>query len=482
MLGAIRKFSNTIYAKIVLFIIAIPFVFWGMGDLFRGGSQNTIVKIGDEKISKNEFINYVKVYSSAYASLDENVINDLLNNFIAYKLISKEVEYFNIKLSDKSLKKIITNKRNFKRDNIFSRTEYEKFLIANNLNAATYEKTVVEQEKKFHLLNFIGSGIKPSLISINLEYDSINQERLVHMINLDEAFSNQLLFTEKEIESHFNSNKEKYKDIYKHINYIKLNPKNLTTDNEFSDLFFKKIDEIDDLIVNGVAFDQILKKFNLDSFSTINLNKDGLNKNATSEKSIPPNLIKNVFNIDKSQPVILLQSKDSYFIIELIKTEAIYKKISEAKVKSDVIINLKNIEKRKLIANLIGKINENKFSKIDFDQFAKEKNVSKKILKFTSRNDDKALKKEIINQVYSYPEKKVIIVADLEFKESYLVYIEEIKRATINKNSKKFEEYSKITKARYTNNIYNTYDTYLKKKYKININYQALDSIINNFK
>ena len=84
--------------------------------------------------------------------------------------------------------------------------------------------------------------------------------------------------------------------------------------------------------------------------------------------------------------------------------------------------------------------------------------------------------------VLAYPEKKVIIVADLGFKETYLVYIEEIKRATINKNSKEFEEYSEITKARFTNNIYNTYDTYLKKKYKIDINYQALDSIKNNFK
>ena len=169
-------------------------------------------------------------------------------------------------------------------------------------------------------------------------------------------------------------------------------------------------------------------------------------------------------------------------MIELIKTETVYKKISESKVKSDVIINLKNTKKRKLIANLIDKINENKFSKVEFDQFVKEKNVTKKILKFTSRNDDKALKKEIINQIYSYPEKKVIIVADLGFRESYLVYIEEIKRASINKNSKEFEEYSEITKARFTNNIYNTYDTYLKKKYKIDINYQALDSIKNNFK
>ena len=42
MLGTLGKFSSSIFAKIFLFIIAIPFVFWGMGDLFSGGNQNTI--------------------------------------------------------------------------------------------------------------------------------------------------------------------------------------------------------------------------------------------------------------------------------------------------------------------------------------------------------------------------------------------------------------------------------------------------------
>ena len=46
MLNLIRKFSTTIFAKIFLVIIAIPFIFWGMGDVFRSGGQNTIVKIG----------------------------------------------------------------------------------------------------------------------------------------------------------------------------------------------------------------------------------------------------------------------------------------------------------------------------------------------------------------------------------------------------------------------------------------------------
>ena len=62
MLGPIRKFSTSIFAKVFLFIVAIPFVFWGMGDLFRGGNQNTIAQIGDEKLSAQEFIDYINLY------------------------------------------------------------------------------------------------------------------------------------------------------------------------------------------------------------------------------------------------------------------------------------------------------------------------------------------------------------------------------------------------------------------------------------
>ena len=59
MLGSIRKFSSSIYAKVFLFIVAIPFVFWGMGDLFFSGNKNTIAKIDNNKISTQEFINFV---------------------------------------------------------------------------------------------------------------------------------------------------------------------------------------------------------------------------------------------------------------------------------------------------------------------------------------------------------------------------------------------------------------------------------------
>ena len=60
MLENIRKFSKTIFAKILLVIIIIPFVFWGMGGVFSGGNTNNIAKINNQSISTQDFINYFR--------------------------------------------------------------------------------------------------------------------------------------------------------------------------------------------------------------------------------------------------------------------------------------------------------------------------------------------------------------------------------------------------------------------------------------
>ena len=64
MLGPIRKFSSSIYAKILMIIIIIPFVFWGMGSNFMGGSKNVIVVIDKEKYSSQAFFNFIEKFAS----------------------------------------------------------------------------------------------------------------------------------------------------------------------------------------------------------------------------------------------------------------------------------------------------------------------------------------------------------------------------------------------------------------------------------
>ena len=65
MLASIRKFSNSILAKILLGIIIIPFVFWGMGSSFTSGNRNVILVIDKEKYSTQSFIDFIQKFAPA---------------------------------------------------------------------------------------------------------------------------------------------------------------------------------------------------------------------------------------------------------------------------------------------------------------------------------------------------------------------------------------------------------------------------------
>ena len=480
MLKSIRKFSNSIFAKIFLAIIAIPFIFWGMGDLFTGGNLNTIVKIGKDKIHKQEFINYLRMNSLTVEQLnDSSVIEQALFNFIGEMLILKEIEDMKIQLSDESLSNIIKNQELFKRENKFSRTEYEKFLIENNYNAIFFEQEILQREKKKQLFNFLGGGIVPSNFLINMSFDKANQKRNIEYINLNEVIKKRTNFSESDVQKYFDQNKDSFKENYKSVNFLKLVPKNLTGTNEYNDLFFKKIDEIDDLIAEGNNLNSILEKFNLQSPKSITINKLGKNKDAKTNNILSKELLQKIFIIDDSEPTILTEHKNEYFIFELTKNEIIQNDINNKFVKDEIFLNLEKKIKRKLIVELIAKINNKKFKKKDFDDFANKHDISSVKIKLNNRNDDKILKRDMIDQIYSFGEKIVIVVTDISLSENYLIYIDSIENVSITKNSEEHKQHFLLSRDKIVSELYNTYDSYLKNKYKIDINYKALDSIKN---
>ena len=117
MLGSLRKFSSTIYAKILLGIVVIPFIFWGMGSSFVGGNKNIVLSIDKEKYSTQDFVDFIRKFFSPNQEITADQIEEILTIYIGEKLIEKEADYFKIKLSDNSLSKLVKNQKDFKRDN-----------------------------------------------------------------------------------------------------------------------------------------------------------------------------------------------------------------------------------------------------------------------------------------------------------------------------------------------------------------------------
>ena len=59
MISSFRNFAKTKFAGILVFIIIIPFVFWGMGSVFSGGNTNSIAKINNHNVSTQDFADFV---------------------------------------------------------------------------------------------------------------------------------------------------------------------------------------------------------------------------------------------------------------------------------------------------------------------------------------------------------------------------------------------------------------------------------------
>ena len=121
-------------------------------------------------------------------------------------------------LSDESLKEIIINDKTFFKDNKFSRTEYEKFLISNNLSAPLFETNVAEQEKKRQLLSYLSGGIEIPNFLVQHEFNKENQTKKIEFINLKKFYDKPI--PEKKIKEIFNKNKSFYTQISKILNML----------------------------------------------------------------------------------------------------------------------------------------------------------------------------------------------------------------------------------------------------------------------
>ena len=165
MLNNIRSFSKTWFAKILLVIIIIPFIFWGMGGVFSGGNTNNIAKINNKSISTQDFMDHLNYSRISLETIKENIENnkleEILGELISKKMIQFEEQNLNLIISDKILKKRIKENENFLDENKkFSRTKYEKFLLSSNLTAIDFESRLRSSELKKNLFSYVVGGIK----------------------------------------------------------------------------------------------------------------------------------------------------------------------------------------------------------------------------------------------------------------------------------------------------------------------------------
>ena len=473
MLNKLRNFSKGKLAGVLVGIIIIPFVFWGMGSVFSGGNTNSIAKINNHNVSTQDFADFVnnsKISTEVIKeNINNNILEELLTQLISTSLVDIEINELKVFISDQILAKKLKNQINFLDDNSnFSRTKYEKFLLENNMSSIEFEQGIRDNELKKTLFNYIGGGIKSPYFLINKNYKEESKKVEVNFIDLSSIYIKENEITLNDIEKHINENKELFLVEQVNISLIKLTPENVTGEIEFTDSFFSKIDEIEELIGANVGVDEISKKFNL-NIEVVSDYYPGKNNDVLLDEIYKKRNEQTLNLIDKSDFFILYEIKNIKKVLPSLESDYFIKK-----AKTDLIERNKfNINK-----DLMQKIQKKEFTNEDFSKLSGGEINS---IKIESIRDTSKFTQDSVSLLYALGMDNFSLVSD-EKNNVYLVKIKNIYENNLIKNNKENNTYINQTNIKIRDNLYNSYDLLLNEKYKIEVNENTLDRMKNYFR
>ena len=476
MLNNIRNFANTKYAGFLVAILIIPFVFWGMGGLFSGGNKNNIAKINKENISTKDLQDHLILSNieleKIKKNIDNNIIEEILGKLISRKMLSMEIENLDLNISDKILNKKIKSNKNFHdENNKFSRIKYEKFLLSNNLTAPDFEIRLRQNELKEDLLNFIGGGLSSPLFLVNNIFKNQTKKITISYIDLSKNYKNKEDLTYNEISKFIEDNKDTLKEKFISFKYAKITPKSLIGLNEFNNLFFEKIDELENEVLNGTKFSNLQNKYNLQ----INF-EENFNINKIDSKN---EFYKKIYKNEEIKKIKLLDLNDFYIIYEIIDIQKKIPDIKNEKFIKKVKEIISNKSKFDFNSKLIKKISDKRFTQIDFDKLAKIDSTKAEI---SSTNVDEKFSTDSIKYLYALSKNDFALISDKDMN-IYLTKIIDIKHKDISKNAENFFVYKKKSNDKIKDYIYDDYDFFITKNTKLKLtkkHWKELKTIFDN--
>ena len=478
MTRSIAKTSKSLLLKIIVGILILPFLFWGMGDIFRGGNQNIVATVDKEKLHSQDFINFLNSLNLSDQEIVEikngTLMEKILSEYIGKKIIDLEINYYNIVISDKSLKNIIINDKTFHKDGKFSRTEYEKFLISNNLSAPILENNILEQEKKRQLLSYLSDGVLIPDFLTQYEFNKKNQIKKIKYIDLNSMYKNKN-FSENEVTETYEKNKKFYVEKKKNFLISEITPKNLGVENN-DNQYFKKLDEIENNVLDGKDIKTISKENKL-PINNINNFKpsDVANQTAKDKKE----LYKKLTSLDKENETQFLKVGDKFFVVELDKINTIQKKITDKEVKDSILSQLNLIYKLQSNTDIAKKINEKKENFLE--NFSKENNLQIKDLEISNSKNQNIFSKNILTKIFEIRDNETALITDNSFQKNFLVFSLNTRFMKMDSKLPNYEQLKATTKLKTAQQIFNLYDKNLNKKYSIEVNQKVLDRIKNSF-
>ena len=174
-----------------------------------------------------------------------------------------------------------------------------------------------------NLFQFVSGGIVSPYFLTNDTYKNENKKIDIKIINLEKLYKKRNEFTKNEIDEYLQENKINLESDFINFVYSKITPENLTGLNEYSEIFFEKIDELENRISNGENFQNLIKDLKIKVIEKTNFQPKIPDNNEIESK---------IYQMRKESNLQVIEHEDFFVLFEI-------KKI----IKGDNEINLNDV-------------------------------------------------------------------------------------------------------------------------------------------
>ena len=484
MLTAIGKFSKSFFIKLLVGIIILPFIFWGMGDVFRGGNQNVIASVDSEKINTQEFVSYMRKLNLNEQQIknlpNTDLVEKILSEFIGKKVMALEIEKLGISINDNALRNIIKNDKIFFKDEKFSRIEYEKFLLKSGVSAPIFEANIIEQEQRRQFLSSLSGGIVIPEVLINQEFRKENQIKSIKYIDLN-VYHSKNKPSETDKKELYEKNKNIFVTKFKNLRFAEITPQKISGNKEYDERFFKQLDIIENNVLDGQSFDETAQGDNLEiiNIKKINANKEDENKNKITNLS--NDLFKKIYNLNSVNKPEVININNKYYIAEVSKIEDEARTFDDPDVQKALNAQLNFKNKIESNTSILKDISMGALDKTKFDEFASKNKLDIKNYTLKSLKQNEIFSESIIRRIFLTKDGEIDLITNNTLTKSFLVYVINTKHKDLKKGSNEYEQYEAKARLNLINRIYQSHDNNLNEKYEVELNQRTIERVKNSF-
>lgn len=232
--------KNKKVVQILLFLVILPFAFWGVDSYNNSSPGETLATVNGEKIGQQEFDQAWRQqqnkmremlgtgYDQAMFDRPE-VKHSVLENLVNQKLLALQARSAGLTVSDQQLAQSIAGIESFQRDGKFNKQFYESVLKSQGMSPLVFEARVAEELRLRQLTDaYMQNGYVSQAVVNNLVRLG-GQQRVVSVARMEvDPFLKQVQLSEPSIRNYYDANKKEFETNEQvRVEYVVFSAENL---------------------------------------------------------------------------------------------------------------------------------------------------------------------------------------------------------------------------------------------------------------